>query len=178
MEQLVPLLDNAHSDHVTGNSCTDRMEMSVDLRVVARLGSATAKSGPVSVTATAEPGLQLTGPATVTANVTKEKSAAFGFRATVGANQTSAKVRFAAKTDGDPGQADEVEITLPIFPRVLPRKEAVAGALPANEANLSPAGLLAPDWRNWAMTSPTSSLWLPDSMLRPTASRAVILSSL
>ncbi len=56
----------------------------VDLRVVTRLGNATAKPGPVSVTATVEQGLQLTSPATVTATVTKEKSAAFGFRATVG----------------------------------------------------------------------------------------------
>jgi alpha-2-macroglobulin len=56
-------------------------------------------------------------------------------------------IRFAAKTDGDPGQADEVEITLPIFPRVLPRKEAVAGALPPNASELNPATTLAADWR-------------------------------
>jgi alpha-2-macroglobulin len=119
----------------------------VDLRVVTRLGDATAKPGPVSVTVSVDSGLQLTSPATVTANVSKEKSAAFGFHASVGANQTSAKIRFTAKTDGDPGQVDEVEITLPIFPRVLPRKEAVAGALPANSPVLNPAVSLAPDWR-------------------------------
>ena len=119
----------------------------VDLRVVTRLGSPTSKPGRVNVTCTVDAGLQLTGPATVSLDVTKEKSAAFTFHAKVGPDPTSAKIRFAATTDGNPEQADEVESTLPVFPRVLPRKEAMAGALPANAGALSPATALADDWR-------------------------------
>lgn len=119
----------------------------VDLRVVTRLGSPTSKLGRVSVTCTVDSGLQLTGPATVSVDVTKEKSAAFIFRAKVGSDPTSTKIRFAATTEGNPSQADEVEIILPIFPRVLPRREAIAGSLPANTSELNPATALAADWR-------------------------------
>ena len=119
----------------------------VDLRVVTRLGSPTSKPGRVNVTCTVDSGLQLTGPATVSAEVSKERSAAFTFRAKVGADPTSTKIRFAATTEGNPAQEDEVEIILPIFPRVLPRREAIAGSLPANSPELNPVSALAADWR-------------------------------
>ena len=76
----------------------------VDLRVVTRLGNATAKPGPVSVTATAVMGLQITSPVTVTANVTGEKSAAFVFRAIVGSDATSAALHLPRRPTASPAR--------------------------------------------------------------------------
>ena len=148
----------------------------VDLRVVTRLGSPTSRAGRVDVSCTVDAGLQLTGPATVSVDVTKEKAAAFTFRAKAGADETSAKIRFAATTEGNPGQADEVEITLPIFPRVLPRREAIAGSLPANAPELNPEKALAADWRKPGVRGSYDALISPSPYLAQLNALPAILS--
>lgn len=104
----------------------------LDLRAVVRAEASDPTA--IAVTCAAE-GLELADAKPARQNVSRDRPAAFTFRARV-ADVPSAKVRFSAAAAG--GDGDAVELTLPVLPPVTLRQETVAGyGVPA----------LPPAWR-------------------------------
>ncbi|MGB8356627.1 MAG: alpha-2-macroglobulin family protein, partial [Chthoniobacteraceae bacterium] len=121
----------------------------VELRAIVR--QTIADELPVTLRCTT--GLKLTGEPAQTQNVKRGLPAIFRFKATVGEG-ISVPVRF--ETDAGPG--DAVEITLPVNPATLLRKEAVFGM--AGEVQKQ----IPPDWLKATGTAEetfSTSPWLP-----------------
>lgn len=119
----------------------------VELRAVARLGSEPSKPGKVTVKIVPDSQLTLTGPATLTAEVSKGNPTAFRFRAKVSPDATSAQIRLEGASEGIASQTDAVQLTLPVHPPVVPRKEAASGTLAAGATSFPLGEKLPADWR-------------------------------
>ncbi len=116
----------------------------VELRAVVRLGRSAAKPGPVTVRLATDDGLKIDGPATLRQEVRAGDPTVFVFRARAAASGEKAVVRFAATSDADGAQTDDVEVTLPMESPLRPRREDVAGKLASG--SVGPAQMPAA-WR-------------------------------
>ena len=106
----------------------------VELRAVVRQSAR--DQATVAATCTVDAGLTLVSgsqePAPV--SVGRDQPAVFRFRAKVPDGPASAKISFHAGTaPADPATADAVEVTLPILPPTILRRESVAGAAPSGK---------------------------------------------
>lgn len=119
----------------------------VELRAVVRLGSPESKAGKVTVKAVPDASVQLSGPAEISADVAKGSPAAFRFKARVGPEATSTMIRFEGASSGAEGQTDIVQVTLPVHPPVLPRRESASGTLAAGATSLPLAEKMPAEWR-------------------------------
>lgn len=124
-----------------------RQNDEVELRAVVRLGNESSKAGKVTVKIVPDSNLQLTGPATLTAEVSKGNPTAFRFKAKVAPEATSAQIKLEGVSDGIAGQTDAVQVTLPVHPPVLPRKEATSGTVAAGAASFPLGEKMLADWR-------------------------------
>ena len=132
-----------------------RIGDAVELRAIVR--QTVADALPVALHC--EGSLQLQGAATLTQSVPRNDPSVFRFPVTVG-DTDSATVRW----DTEAGPGDAVEMTLPVYPPTLLRKEAVFGAL-GNSDPLGDLHRLVPDAWNQAVgkadVTLSTSPWLP-----------------
>ncbi|MDD5348670.1 MAG: alpha-2-macroglobulin family protein, partial [Chthoniobacteraceae bacterium] len=132
-----------------------RVGDSVELRAIVR--QTVADKLPVALHC--EGSLKLQGASTQTQSVRRNDPSVFRFPATAGESD-SATVRW----DTDAGPGDAVEMSLPVYPPTLLRKEAVFGALGTSDP-LADLHRLVPDAWNQAVgkadVTLSTSPWLP-----------------
>ena len=124
----------------------------VELRVAVRESALDQDS--VTVRCTADRGVELLGPELQTQPVHKDLPAVFRFRAKVG-DASAVKIGFQAASDsGDAKLLDAVEVSVPIHPPTLSRREAVAGTLAAAPGGGSPdfRSKMPEDWKRGSGT--------------------------
>ena len=116
----------------------------VELRAVVRQSARDQASVAAACTA-AGLTLEAEGKGAGAVAVGRDQPAVFRFRATVPDGPTSAKVTFHAGTaPADPDTADAAEVTLPILPPTILRRESMAGSVPPGG---DAGALLPPDAR-------------------------------
>ncbi|HEU0274195.1 MAG TPA: MG2 domain-containing protein [Candidatus Udaeobacter sp.] len=139
----------------------------VELRAVARENFT--ENDDITMHCVTDANLKLLGQDNAVQSAHRDAPTVFRFKAKVAdLNLTPAKVRFEAVSKSNSKMSDAVEITLPVLPPTIVRKESVAGSFKGPQFNVR--GVMPDAWkhgRGQFNATVSSTAWLPQIMGLP-----------
>ena len=136
----------------------------VELRAVVRQNFA--ESDGITARCVTDANLKLLSVEAATQPSRRDAATVFRFKAKVtDADLVPAKIRFQAVSNSNDKMSDAVEITLPVQPPTVVRKESVAGSFRPDQSRFDAHRLMPDDWkhgRGHFSTTISTSPWLPE----------------
>jgi alpha-2-macroglobulin len=136
----------------------------VELRAVTRENFA--DDDEITVRCVTDASVKLLGADDATHSAHRDAPTVFRFKATVAdANLVPTKIRFEAVSKSNKQMSDAVEITLPVQPPTIVRKESAAGSFRAAQSEFDARRVMPESWkhgRGQFTTTVSTSPWLPE----------------